>query len=300
MDSTAEKIIHRAQKFNASTKNLVERFCELNIYALSVLGSIGSISAPDEATLEDEAHASQCTTAGPYNAIPTSLLRVGCVCGLGPDLLVIHTLSLAARKRTAADSSALANGLAKIQAARENDHAPIYAVSSELKDNFLNPWPITPWWHMKLYVAWITMANLMNLLMARNERLPRPCSATNSKSRTLPDRSLHVLPEFLDQSVAIALRRSCPTCDLRSVLLVLGLLWVSYASSAMVFVRPKDLTSRAQMSRVGCRDEPDSLSHHNEGPLLYNFLPVWRQAIVPPRRGHLYHDLITKVFVGSL
>ena len=115
-----KKFIHRAQKINASTKNLVQRFCELNIYALSVFGSIGSISAPDEATLKDEAHALQCTTAGPYNAIPTSLLRVGSVCGLGHDLLVIHTLSLAARKRTAADSSALANGLAKIQAAREN------------------------------------------------------------------------------------------------------------------------------------------------------------------------------------
>ena len=216
-----KKFIHRAQKMNASTKSLVERFCELDIYAISVLGYVGSISAPDEETLKDEAHALQCTTAGPYNAIPTSLLRVGSVCCLGHDLLVIHTLSLAARKRTAADSSALANGLAKIQAPRENDHASIYAVSSEWKGNFLNlPWPITPWRHMKLYVAWITVANLMNLLMARNERLPRPCSAPNSKSRTLPDRSLYVLPEFLDQSVAVALRRSRSTCNLRRVLTV--------------------------------------------------------------------------------
>ena len=72
---------------NASTKSLVERLCELKIYNLSVLGYIGSISAPDEATLKEEAHASQCTSVSPYNAIPTNLLRVGSVWGLGPDIL---------------------------------------------------------------------------------------------------------------------------------------------------------------------------------------------------------------------
>ena len=63
----------------------------------------GSISALDEATLRDEAHALQCTTTGPYNAIPTNLLRVGSVCGLGIDILGIHTLSLAAGKRSASN-----------------------------------------------------------------------------------------------------------------------------------------------------------------------------------------------------
>ena len=107
---------------NASTKSLVERLCDFKICALCVLVFVlGSISAPDEATLKDEAHALQCTTAGPYNAIPTELLRVGSVCGLGPDILGIHAISLAARFRTASNSGTLANGLAKIQAAREYD-----------------------------------------------------------------------------------------------------------------------------------------------------------------------------------
>ena len=118
---------------------MVERFCELKICALSVLGFIGSISAPDEATHKDEAHALQCTTAGPYNAIPTYLFCVGSVCGLGSDLLGIQSLSLAARCRTASNSGTLANGLAEIQAARECDNAPIFDLSSEWKEKFLNP-----------------------------------------------------------------------------------------------------------------------------------------------------------------
>ena len=81
------KIIQRIQKVNASTKSFVERLCDIKIYALSVLGCVGSISAPDEATLKAEAHALQFTTAGPYNAISTNLLCVGSVCGLGPDLV---------------------------------------------------------------------------------------------------------------------------------------------------------------------------------------------------------------------
>ena len=49
----------------------------------------------------------------PYNAIPTNLLCVGSICGFGPDLLGIHTLSLAARCRTAANSGTLTKGVEK-------------------------------------------------------------------------------------------------------------------------------------------------------------------------------------------
>ena len=49
------KITQRVQKIYASTISLVERLCDMKIYALSVLGYIGSISAPDEATLKCEA-----------------------------------------------------------------------------------------------------------------------------------------------------------------------------------------------------------------------------------------------------
>ena len=92
---------------------------------MSVLGHIASISAQDDATLNAEARAVQCITAGPYSAIPTELLCVGSACGIGPDMLGIHSISLAARYRTAASSSTLIKGLEKIQAARGYDLAPI-------------------------------------------------------------------------------------------------------------------------------------------------------------------------------
>ena len=58
---------------NASTKSLVDRLCGLKIYAISLLIFIGSVCAPDKATIKAENHAIQCTTAGLYNAFPTSL-----------------------------------------------------------------------------------------------------------------------------------------------------------------------------------------------------------------------------------
>ena len=112
-----KKNIQRVLNINASTKSLVERLCELKIYAVSVLSYIGSICAPDKATLRAEDHAPQCTTAGLYNAVPTSLPVVGSVRGLGPDLVGIHAISLAARYRTATCSNTLNQGLEKIQAA---------------------------------------------------------------------------------------------------------------------------------------------------------------------------------------
>ena len=78
-----------------------------------------SISTPDEATLREEG--------------------VGSMCGLGLDILGIYTLILAARYRTAANSGTLPDGLAKIHAAREHDRAPVYAVASEWKEQFLYP-----------------------------------------------------------------------------------------------------------------------------------------------------------------
>ena len=56
-----KKFIRRVMKINASTKSLVERLCDIKIYAISVLSFIGSVCAPDKATLKAENHALQCT-----------------------------------------------------------------------------------------------------------------------------------------------------------------------------------------------------------------------------------------------
>ena len=53
--------------------------------------------------------------------------------------------------------------------------------------------------------------------------------------------------------------------------------------------------------RIGCPNEPDSLSHYNECPRLYYiFVSFWRHATILPQRNHFLHDLITRVFMRSL
>ena len=73
------------------------------------------------ATLKAEAHALQCSAAGPYSAIPTNLLNVRSVCGLEADLIGIRSLSLAARYLFAACSNTFRIGLQKIQTPRGHD-----------------------------------------------------------------------------------------------------------------------------------------------------------------------------------
>ena len=193
---------HERNSFNMSKKLIpppkacmVAKLCDLKIYALSVLGYIGSISEPDDATLEAEAHALLCSTAGPYNAIPTNLLYVGSTCGLGPDLVGIHSVSLAARFRTAASSNTLNKGLEKIQAARGHDLAPIFALSLDWEEKFL----ISSMAHCTaeafMTVVWTTVARLINLHWTKNKRLAPPCFVTNYLCKTLLGLSLHVLAE---------------------------------------------------------------------------------------------------------
>ena len=53
--------------------------------------------------------------------------------------------------------------------------------------------------------------------------------------------------------------------------------------------------------RIGCPDEPDSLTHHNECPRLYNiFLSLWRRATILLPRNCLSRNLVTRLFLQSL
>ena len=111
--------------------------CAFKIYAISVLSFNGSVSAPDKATLKPENHALLCTTAKPYNAKPFNLLGVGSICGLGPDLVGIHSISLAARYRVAAWSTTLHRGLEKIQTAGGHNCTPIFVLSPIWEKEFV-------------------------------------------------------------------------------------------------------------------------------------------------------------------
>ena len=61
----------------------------------------------------------------------------GSVCGLGSDVHRIHITSLAARPQTAARSSTLAHGLAKIWSARESDHVVLQTLTLAWEERFL-------------------------------------------------------------------------------------------------------------------------------------------------------------------
>ena len=71
------------------------------------------------------------------NAIPSSLLQVGSICGLGPDLVGIHSISLAARYRVVACSSTLRRGLEKVNEARGRNCTPLFALSPAWEQEFL-------------------------------------------------------------------------------------------------------------------------------------------------------------------
>ena len=64
----------------------------------------------------------------------------------------------------------------------------------------------------------------------------------------------------------------------------------------------KDFTEEHDHTcRVGCPNEPASLTHYNECPRLYNiFISFWRHAAILPQRNHFLHALITRVFLQSL
>ena len=100
---------------------------------------LGSVCAPDKATLKAENHAFQCTTAGPYHAVPSHFLGVGSIRGLGHDRVGIHSISLAARYRVAACSTTLNQDLEKIQTGRGHNCTPICALSPVWEKEFHVP-----------------------------------------------------------------------------------------------------------------------------------------------------------------
>ena len=134
-----KNFIQRVMKINASTKSLVERLCDFKIHAISVLSFIGSVCAPaDKATLKAENHASvyHNKTVQRY---PSSLLQVGFICGLGTNVVGIHSISVAARYRVAACSSTLRRGLGKINEARGHNCTPLFALSPAWEQEFIFP-----------------------------------------------------------------------------------------------------------------------------------------------------------------
>ena len=145
-----------------------------------------------------------------------TVLGVGSVCGLGPDLVEFHSISLAARYRAAACSTTLTQGFRKSKRLVDT-----IALLSSLslpsgRENFLfPPWLFALRTLLILFVVWTVMTHLMTHLMKlrsiKSRRLLLDYSVTNSISRTLLGLSPHGPLKFWDRTVDTELRTSCTT-----------------------------------------------------------------------------------------
>ena len=265
---------------------------------------IGSVCAQDKATLKAENHALQCTTAGPYNAIPSTLLGIGSVCGLGTDLVGIHSLSLAARYRVAACSTTLSRGLEKINTARGHNCTPLFALSPIWEKEFL-----VPYMALSTADAFDIVCRLdrndtfddvpqdkkqkiaTRLLLDKLQKQDFAGPLSSRASRVLGPISRHRVADILPH-VKLVSRVSRPGLTVG----VFRILCNGLCTAQRFHTEKHDHTCR-----IGCPNEPDSLTHYNECPRLCNiFISFWRHVAILLQRNHLPHDLITRVFLQSL
>ena len=131
-----------------------------------MLSFIGSVCAPDKATLKTENHALECATAGPYNAIPSNLLEVAlCVA-----LVLTWWAATPSALRLAIE---LPHVRPRLDKASRKSKRPV----AQLRSYFLSlltgrksslhlPWLVAPRTLSILSFAWTVMANLMKLRRA--------------------------------------------------------------------------------------------------------------------------------------
>ena len=254
-------------KINASTKSLVERLCDIKIYAISVLSFIGSVCAPDKATLKAENHALQCTTAGPYNAITSKLLEVGSICGLGPDLVGIQSISVAARYRVAACSSTLRRGLEKVNEARGHNCTPLFALSPAWEREFLFPSMTFHTAHAFDVVCRLDRDDILDEVPQNKEQniatgLLLDKQRTQDFAGPLSSRATRVLGPISGHCIADILphlKRVSPASRPGLLVGFLRILCNGLCTAQRFHTAENDHTCR-----IGCPDAPDSLSHYNE------------------------------------
>ena len=155
---------------------------------------------------------------------------------------------------------------------------------------------------MSWCVAWIILTKLLTLPTTRSKKRRRLCSATKSKkqdfAKPVAARVSRILGPVSRVRNAQILPQMCHASRASRPGLAVGILRI--LCNGLCAAQRFHIEGE-QRCRIGCPDEPASLSHYNECPLLYNFFAsVWRHATLLPRRGHLFHDLITQIFLRSL
>ena len=186
------------------------------------------------------------------------------MCGLGLDLVGIHSISFAARYRTAACSNTLNQGLEKIQAARAYDFAPVLAL-----------WPN---WEMDFLAPSISRNTLdaFNIVcrLDRDGKLDEGSQNKKQKVATgLIRDKLHTQdfagPISLRPSKVLGPIRRCRIADILPHMklasrasrpgLTVGFLRI--LCNGLCTAQRFHTEGYEQMCRVGCPNEPDSLSH---------------------------------------
>ena len=155
-----------------------------------------------------------CPSVYNVRATPSHLLGVGSICGLGPDLVGIHSTSVATRYRVAACSTTHTQGLEKIQTARGHNGTPFFALSPVWENEFLVPsmaYSTADAFDSMLFVVWTVMSHLMKLRRIKRRRLLLDYFLTNSINKTFLDLSLAVPRKSWDRSVVVELLTLCPT-----------------------------------------------------------------------------------------
>ena len=162
---------------------------------------------------------------------------------------------------------------------------------------FFLPWPSTQRVHLILFVGWIVMTNLTKSHKTKSRKLQLACFRTNFINKTLlglfpvVPRSRHRVVDILPHMIIVS-RASRPG-------LLVGFLRIH--CNGLCTAQRFHTEEHDQTCRVGCPNEPDSLTHYHVCPRLYNiFISFWRHAAILPQRIHFLHDLMTRVFLQSL
>ena len=233
--------------------------------------------------------------------MPSDLLRVGSVCGLGPDLVGIHSISLAARYRVAACSTTLRQGLEKIRLARGHNCAPIFALSPAWENEFFHPSMAHSTVTAFDAIQQLDLSGKLNEAPNSKKQkiatgLLRDCLYMQDFAGPISARATKIsgpisryrVADFLPH-MELASNASCPG-------LAVGMLRV--LCNGMCTAQRFHSDEQGHTCHGGCRDRPDSFS-----PITLNALfcaellsSLWRQAAVQPRRSHLLLDLIPRCF----
>ena len=188
----------------------------------------------------------------------------------------IHSISLAARKRVAACSTTLSQGLDKIQTAPGHNCTPFFDLSPIWEKEFLAPSMAcsTANAFLKLFVAWTVMANSDEVPQNKKQKVATGLLLDNLHEQDfagpLSRRASKVLGPISRYRVADILLHMKLVSRASRLGLTVGILRIhcyGLCTALRFHTGEHDHTCR-----VGCPKEPGSLSlsHYNECHRLYN------------------------------